>query len=402
MEMMMINREKPAQGIAKRGVGYIAKISCIFMMSILATFTPISASADDKAIIVTDLFDREITVNGHLKKVVFSEGRQLYLLAALNKNNPVDYIAGWRHDLVGSDPDNYKLLAARFPAIENIPDIGRFGTDSFNLEEVVTLMPDAVIVNTSQGALEKHAEVIKKLDGFGIPVIYIDFRHDVLNNTEPTFRLFGKLFGFEQKAEELIEFRAAQIKRVTDVIAAKAPARPKVFVERIGGYSDDCCLTFGDENFGKFVELVGGSNITKDLIKGTFGQLNPEQVIEADPEHIIITSANWEAYVPGGRWIPVGPNADLAEVNRKLEFYPTRPAYTGIKANGEVKNFHAIWHGFYTSPFHFVAIQQLAKWIHPELFEDIDPDQTFAEFHDKFMPIDHIPGYFGSLSQDDE
>ena len=74
-----------------------------------------------------------------------------------------------------------------------------------------------------------------------------------------------------------------------------------------------------------------------------------------------------------------------------------RPAFTGVKAK-ETGNVHAIWHQFYTNPFQFVAIQQIAKWLHPELFADLDPDATFKELHERFLPIAYKPGYWVSLN----
>ncbi|RWE92157.1 MAG: ABC transporter substrate-binding protein, partial [Mesorhizobium sp.] len=78
-------------------------------------------------------------------------------------------------------------------------------------------------------------------------------------------------------------------------------------------------------------------------------------------------------------------------------WFPTRNAYTGIAAQ-ETRNFHGIWHQFYNSPYEFVAVQQLAKWFHPNLFDDLDPDATFAEYHRRFLPIKYQRGYSVSLS----
>ena len=50
-----------------------------------------------------------------------------------------------------------------------------------------------------------------------------------------------------------------------------------------------------------------------------------------------------------------------------------------------------------TSPYQFVAIQEIAKWLHPELFKDLDPEATFKELHERFLPLDYKPGYFVSL-----
>jgi iron complex transport system substrate-binding protein len=167
-------------------------------------------------------------------------------------------------------------------------------------------------------------------------------------------------------------------------------------MERAGGYSDDCCMSFGNENFGKMVELAGGTNMAKDFIPGTFGTVNPEQIIASNPDQVIVTGSNWELYVPGGKWVGVGPGADKAEAERKLADLMTRPAFTDIKAVKD-GNVHAIWHQFYNSPYQFVAVQQIAKWLHPDLFKDLDADATFKEMHERFLPVDYKPGYFASL-----
>lgn len=165
-----------------------------------------------------------------------------------------------------------------------------------------------------------------------------------------------------------------------------------------GGYTDDCCLSFGSENFGRFVEMAGGNNIAKGIIPSTFGQLNPEQVIVANPDQVVVTSANWEAFAPSGRWVGVGPGADLTLARQKLGWYTQRPAYAGIKAQDD-QAFHAIWHQFYNSPYQFVAIQQFAKWFHPTLFADLDPDTSFRELHERFLPVPYESGYFVSLQK---
>jgi iron complex transport system substrate-binding protein len=170
-------------------------------------------------------------------------------------------------------------------------------------------------------------------------------------------------------------------------------------MERAGGYSNDCCMSFGDDNFGAYVEMAGGTNIAKDIIPSTFGTLNPEQIIASDPDQVIVTGADWEAYVPGGDWIGVGPGADKDEARRKLSKLTERAALTGVHAV-ETNQVHAIWHQFYNSPYQFVAIQQFAKWFHPDLFPDLDPEATFAELHEKFLPIDYKTGFWVSLSDE--
>jgi iron complex transport system substrate-binding protein len=356
----------------------------------------VPASGTPALTTVTDLLGRQVQVRVPVRRVILGEGRQLYLVAALDTDDPIKRIVGWRKDLIQSDPDTWSAYRAKFPKIADIPTFGGFEDGTFDIEQAISLKPDVILMNIEAKRATDDARYTEKLSALGIPVVYVDFRHHPIENTEPTMRLIGKLFGEEARAEAFIAFRKEQIRRVTDVIAARRPARPNVFIERIGGYTGDCCLTFGNENFGKFVDMAGGHNVADGIVRTTFGQLNPEQVVAANPDQVVVTTANWEAFVPRGHWIGLGPGADMTEAARKLEYFTTRPAYAGIGANRN-RAFHAIWHQFYNSPYDFVAIQQLAKWFHPELFADLDPDATFRELHKRFLPVDYKPGYFVSL-----
>jgi iron complex transport system substrate-binding protein len=344
---------------------------------------------------VTDVLGRTVQVRTPVRRMILGEGRQLYLVAALDTADPLQRVVGWRNDLMQADPATYALYRERFPRLAALPQFGRIQDGSFDVERALALEPDVVVLNIEDAPSEDAQRTIERLAKVGIAVVYVDFRHKPVENTVPTIRLLGRMLGREQRAEALIAFREAQIRKVTDVLARQRPAAPKVFIERIGGYSQDCCLTFGDENFGRYVELAGGVNIAKGRVP-TFGQLHPEGVLAADPDHVVVTSANWEAYAPGGAWIGVGPGADAAQARRQLEGYLHRPAYSGIAAQ-RTRAFHAIWHQFYNSPYQFVAIQQLAKWFHPELFAGLDPDAAFRELHERFLPVPYRPGYFVSL-----
>ncbi|MEN0117416.1 MAG: ABC transporter substrate-binding protein [Agrobacterium cavarae] len=348
---------------------------------------------------VKDVTGRDVEVNVPVKHVILGEGRQIYFLAALDKNNPFEHVVGWRDDLPKADPETYEAYLAKYPDIAKLPKFGGMKDGTFDIEQAVALKPDVILMNIDAKTATEEAGYIEKLGKVGIPLVYVDFREKPMENTEPSMRLMGKLMGKEAVAEDFIKFRFDSIKRVTDVLEKENPKKPVVFVERAGGYSDDCCMSFGNENFGKMVEIAGGINMAKGIIPGTFGTVNPEQIIASNPDQIIITGGKWDAYVPGGNWVGVGYGADLKEARRKLEALTKRPGFTGVKAveNGNV---HAIWHQFYNNPYQFVAIQEIAKWLHPDLFKDLDPEATFKELHERFLPLEYKPGYFVSLKND--
>lgn len=343
---------------------------------------------------VTDVLGRAVEVNTPVERVILGEGRQMYFVAALDRDDPFKRVVGWRDDLPKADPDSYKAYLARYPAIAKLPNFGGMKEGAFDVEQAIALKPDVLFLNVEAKVASDEAKLVEKLASVGIPVVYVDFREKPFQNTEPSMRLIGKLFGKEALAEDFIKFRAEQISLVTDRLAkAAALKRPIVMIERAGGYSDDCCMSFGNENFGKMVEIAGGKNFAADLIPGTFGTVNPEAIVAANPDVVIVTGGNWEAYVPGGAWVGLGPGVDLIEARRKLAALSRRPAFaqTAAVKNGRV---HGIWHQFYNSPYQFVAIQEIAKWLHPDLFGDVDADATLKTLHERFLPLPYQPGYW--------
>jgi len=356
-----------------------------------------SGAASAETVTVTDITGREVQVNVPVERVILGEGRQIYFTAALDTDAPFKRVVGWRDDFKKADLDGYNIYLEKFPEMAKIPTFGGMKDGTFDIEQAVALKPDVIIMNTEAKSATEESGYIEKLAKVGIPLVYIDFREKPMQHTDQSMRIIGKLFGKEARAEEFVTFHDEQLARVTDVLArAGGIDKPVVFMERAGGYSDDCCMSFGDENFGKMVEIAGGVNMAKDIIPGTFGTVNPEQIIASNPDQVIVTGSNWELYVPGGKWVGVGPGADAATAMKKLAVLMQRPAFTGVKAVEE-GNVHAIWHQFYNSPYQFVAVQQIAKWLHPDLFKDLDPDATFKELHERFLPVAYHTGYFASL-----
>lgn len=349
--------------------------------------------------IITDLTGRQVELELPAKRVLVGEARQIHVIAALKGEHLFDTIVGWRDDMIKKDPDSYEAYRERFPALESLPQTGYIPSGTFSLEAAIALTPDVLTLNLEAQKSAQESGIEEKAAAAGIAVVYLDFRVDPPKNSEKSIELLGSIFGEKAKAEEFIAYRRAQIALVTERLGkAGNIVRPKVFIERSPGISGDnvCCRTFGPANFGEMVELAGGHNIATDVISTTFGDLNPEQIIVSNPDHVIVTGANWAVESDINQFVHVGRGADPANARSKLEALMQRPAFSSLAAvkNGKV---HAAWHQFYGVPYEFIPIQQFAKWFHPDLFADLDPDKTFREFHERFLPITYRPGYFVSL-----
>ncbi|WP_205648591.1 ABC transporter substrate-binding protein [Acuticoccus kandeliae] len=348
---------------------------------------------------ITDVAGRSVEVDAPVKTMILGEGRLIYAVAALEDGDPFARVVGWRDDLGKADPATYAVYQAKYPQIDAIPTFGGIKDGTFDIEQAITIGPDIVVMNLEAKGATEDAGLIEKLAAVGIPLVYIDFRDAPIANTTQSLEILGTLLDKEARAKELIDFRDSEIAKVTDRLREANPEKPLVFLERAAGYSEECCMSFGNENFGLMVEMAGGINMAKDIIPGTFGTVNPEQIIASDPDAVIVTGAEWDAYVPGGAWVGLGPNSDPEKAHEKLANLMKRPAFTGVKA-AETNNVHGVWHQFYNSPYQFIVIQQMAKWLHPDLFADLDPEATFKELHARFLPVDYDEGYFVSLSED--
>ena len=82
-------------------------------------------------ITVTDLLGRQVEVRAPVRRVMLGEGRLLYIVAALDTQNPIERIIGWRKDLIEADPDTYALYRRKFPKIADIPTFGGFEDGTF-------------------------------------------------------------------------------------------------------------------------------------------------------------------------------------------------------------------------------------------------------------------------------
>lgn len=350
---------------------------------------------------LTDVAGRTVTLDWPAKRVLVGEARQIHTIAALAGAHTFDTIVGWRDDFLTKDPDSYDAYVERFPKIADLPRFGYVPNGSFSLESAIALKPDVLTLNIEAQTAAHESGLEEKAAAAGIQVVYVDFRVDPDKNTEKSIEILGKIFGYDDKAKELIAYRRAQIARVTDRLASvKDLKRPLVYMERAPGndFENGCCRTFGPANFGEMVEKAGGHNIGSDVFKTTFGTMSIEQLITANPDQIIATGSNWAAESKTNRFVHVGRGADPIKARAKLQTLMQRTGFEGLKAVQE-GNVHAVWHQFYGAPYEFVPIQQFAKWFHPKLFADLDPEQTFREFHEKFLPIAYKPGYFVSLDK---
>lgn len=340
-------------------------------------------SAVASAATLTDLAGRQVQVPDKVERILLGEGRMIYSLSLLEGKHPFARVAGWQGDFRGLDVQGYGAFHRAFPEAEKIPLVGGTSSDTFSVEKALAVHPDLAIMALSGGhGPSPDSEAVKQLQAAGVAVVFVDFSNHPLSNTVPSMRLLGQALGREQQAQAFIDFYQRSLARVTDTLAqAGQLEQPTIFIDMLAGLQE-CCGSPGTGNFGEMIKLAGGRNIADGRIPGPIGTLNVEYILSSDPDVYVATGV----FAAGQGGVTLGYSATLQQAHDSLRQAAQRPPLNELRAVRQ-GNVHGLWHIFYDSPEHLVAVQALAKWLHPQLFKDLDPDQTRRELYQRFMPI---------------
>ncbi|WP_110992741.1 ABC transporter substrate-binding protein [Pseudomonas sichuanensis] len=326
------------------------------------------------AVQVTDVLGRTVTVAQTPQRIVLGEGRLFFALALLDRDNPFGRVVGWQNDMRLLDPHTYAAYAQRYPQIGKLPLIGQASEQSVSAEQILALKPDLAVFSIAGEGPTQHSPVADLLAKAGVPVLFIDFRVHPIENTRVSLRALGTLLDREQQAEQYLSLYDRHLKQVTDAVAGLPDRqRPKVFLELLAGVWQAPGHTTGKSGLGSLVAAVGGHNIGADVVPGAVGDVSVEYVLQADPDVYIATGNRAPGVLLGAGVATDTARQSLAHITARPEFAPLRPIQAGQA--------HGLWHDFYNSPFNILAIEAMARWIHPERFKDLDPQATLAEIN---------------------
>lgn len=339
-----------------------------------------------QAATVTDLAGRKVDLPAKVERILLGEGRLITSMAILEGSDPFARIVGWHGDFRGLDIQSYAAYQARFPHADDIPLVGAATPDTFNVEQALALKPQLVLLSIAGGhGPTPDSDAVRQFEASGVPVLFVDFNAHPLANTIPSMRLLGQALQREAAAQAYIDWYAEQRARVTEVLAAARAQpgfqRPSVFVDLLAGLRD-CCGAPGRAGLGELIEQAGGHNIGAARIANDIGTLNAEYVLASNPDVYIATGVFPRQH--GGVALGFAATPQAAAETLDAVAHRTETAALRAVRNGRV---HGLWHVYYNSPEHLIALQAMAKWLHPALFAALDPTATREAFYHRFMPI---------------
>ena len=325
----------------------------------------------EKKLTFIDIFGEAVTVNKPIKRLAnvgYCSIDITRMLGAMDILLPI----------VGYDRSNWPSF---YPVMSKWAVVG-YEPDNCDFEYILSLEPDAVQTNLESsrflvGGLEKKRMFEERLPG--IPIICLNMRDPDISSQN--VRTYGYILDNEDEAEEFInwyEGHLSTFKTRTDELSEDE--KPRVYLEMrsygapqgtFEGYLAGCTSGY----WGRALAIAGGANILECPSEKTSMEIDPEWVIEQNPAFII----KWG--VPGWaldytHYETDDPSVYVAERQEILN----RPELANVDAvkNGHVYIIDAqVCTGAGTL---VIGIAYMGKWLHPDLFADIDPQAIHQEY----------------------
>lgn len=333
-----------------------------------------------EALTVTDVLGRKVEVSGNAQRVVLGEGRLFFALALLDRDNPFQRVVGWQNDVRLLDPHTFDVYAQRFPQVKQIPLIGQASEQSVSAEQILALKPDLAVFSIAGEGPTQHSPIADILAAAGVPVVFVDFRVHPIEGVRTSLTALGAALGRQAEADQYLKFYDAHLKHIRDGVAGLDEAhKPTVFLELLAGVWQAPGHTTGKSGLGSVIDAVGGRNIAAGVVPGALGDISVEYALSAKPDLYIATGNRQPGLI-------LGAGVSQQQARESLGKVLQRPEFASLDAirNGKA---HGLWHDFYNSPFNILAIEAMARWVHPECFAGLDPAQTQAQINQDFLRI---------------
>ncbi|CUB02620.1 ABC transporter substrate-binding protein [Marinomonas fungiae] len=327
---------------------------------------------------ITDVLDRQVTFDAPAQRVVVGFYPEDYM--AIGTEAAYDHVVGMSKYIWQARPANWDMYVAHRPSLDEIPGIGRVDTKTFSVEKVISLNPDLVMLADWQ--YKGLGSDVERLEAAGIPVIVVDYNEQTLERHVKSTEIIGVITGQEERAKIIADEYAQNLHMIQERLEQANLPKPSVYTEYGASGVNEVGYTFGKNMWGAISTMAGGDNISAPYVEW-WGKLNPEQILAADPDVIVMTGYESSTSEDG---MMMGQNVTQEDAQQRLEGFKQRTGWSTLNA---VKNdrMYAAYHGAVRSILDGAMIQFYAKALYPELFKDLDPQAAYLEFYKKYLPV---------------
>lgn len=365
----------------------------VYRILAAAVFSLAALTAQAEVKTLTDVRGREVQVDVPAERVVLGFYYPDYI--AVTGADKFENVVGISREFWEKfNPGSWSLYAAKIPSLQNIGDIGNVNTGTFSFEKTLAMKPDVVVLADWQ--YDTLKEEMPRFEKAGIPVVVVDFNAQTVERHTASAKLFGEIAGTPERAKQAADEYAQGMADIQKRVAEAGKPKPKIYIEFGDKGPAEHSFTFGKNMWGAIADTVGGDNIAAPFIQD-WGPINPEQFLAAKPDVVVISGTEVGLKQPTSMAMGIDIAAD--EAQKRLKGFTERAGWTDIPAiqNGRV---FGIYHTASRSLSDLASAQFIAKALYPEAFADVNPEETYREFHRKYLPVEPQGTFFMRLGCD--
>jgi ABC-type Fe3+-hydroxamate transport system substrate-binding protein len=341
-----------------------------------------------QTVTITDVLDREVTFNSPAQRVIVGFYPEDYM--AIGTEAAYDNVVGMAKYIWQARSANWEMYVNYRPSLNDIPAIGRVDTKTFSVEKVISLNPDLIMLADWQ--FKGLGSDIERLESAGITVVVVDYNAQTVERHVKSTQIIGAITGQADRAAKIAKEYQENVEAITQRLAAAKLPKPRIYTEFGAAGVNEIGYTFGKNMWGGISTTAGGDNISAPYVEW-WGKLNPEQILAADPELIVITGYETNSAEDA---MLIGQGIDEATVKQRLAGFKQRVGWSTLSA---VKNnrLYAAYHGACRTIFDGAMLQFYAKAMYPKLFSDLDPAASYQDFYKKYLPVQPQGTFMTSL-----
>lgn len=344
----------------------------------------LSVTVQAQTRIITDLQGRPVAVNTPVKRLFLADARDILAVDIAAGKNHLSSLSGWSDTLAHYAPDLEAAYLDVMPELARLPVLPKSKDGTFVVENLLALSPDAVLMHKSSYGLMKSSNLLPQLEAAGIPVIFIDFRSDMTENTPKSIQILGELFDTQDRADAFTEYYQLKLAGLRKRLPEQAAS---VLIESNAGlFGNECCKLYGRTGFGELAALAGGNNLVSGSIPANGAESSVENILHLNPQFYVLTGADWKQYNRRSEAVSLGYGVPPEPARKEMNALMNRQGLASLEAV-KSQRVMAVYHNFYNSPLNIFAAEALAAFFHPQAFSDLNPQAEMISFHQRFTAI---------------
>jgi iron complex transport system substrate-binding protein len=337
----------------------------------------------------TDMAGRTITLPAQIDKIVAVRYMELNMLAAVLGDDFEKKVISLGGSVEKNDFDNYKKFSEIYDLNKLLVMDGLY-EDNIDVEAMLELFPDIIIVDVQF----QSKACVKKMIEMGLPVVFTDVNTEPFHGEQRSMEMLGEMLGYSERIQAMVRYADektdALLQRI-DALLASGAKKPVLYFEcgntipsKIGGSRGDT-----SSGWGLLWQRLGADNIA---VGHGSDVLDPEVVLNADPDVMVIGGSNWDKTSNIMRMgYFVTPEAASAHLG---EYVTARAGWDNLPAVQNKKLYSVHFNGT-VYPFSFAIFEYMAKMLWPEEFAAIEPQADLDEFFALYMPIEFSGAFAG-------